>query len=200
MESLPFIEGAVCAKCASPRQEGSMPICNICRKFAHPYSGSFTPLLYDGKARKALINLKFNNKENFSRSFAFLIADNIIRKGFPNIDFITYVPLSPDSLKERGFNQSQLIAEKCGEILNIPVTDTLSRINGTPQQATLSHQERRKNAKKAFFAQNKKLSGNALLIDDIYTTGSTMSRCASLLLKMGCSKVYIASVALRGKN
>lgn len=200
MESLPFIKGSSCARCSSPRQDGSMPICQVCRKFNHPYSGSFTPLLYEGKVRKALINYKFYNRENFSRSFGFLIADNIVRKDFPDIDFITFVPLSSDSLKERGFNQSQLIAEKCGELLNVPVKATLKRINGTPKQSTLSDTERRKNAKKAFYATDQRLSGTALLIDDIYTTGSTMSHCASLLLKMGCSRVYIASVALRSKN
>ena len=177
-----------------------MPICQVCRKFNHPYSGSFTPLLYEGKVRKALINYKFYNRESFSRSFGFLIADNIVRKDFPDIDFITFVPLSSDSLKELGFNQSQLIAEKCGELLNVPVKATLERINGTPKQSTLSDGERRKNAKKAFYATGQRLSGTALLIDDIYTTGSTMSHCASLLLKMGCSRVYIASVALRSKN
>ena len=88
----------------------------------------------------------------------------------------------------------------CGKILSLPVKDTLYRIDGTPKQSTLSLAERRKNAKRSFFAKDIKLSGTALFIDDIYTTGSTMSHCASLLLKMGCSKVYIATVALKSKK
>ena len=177
-----------------------MPVCNICRKFKHPFSGSFTPLIYTGKVRKALLNLKFHNRESFCRSFAFLIANRIMEKGFPDIDFITYIPLSPSGFKERGFNQSELIARKCAEILNVPVIDTLYRIDGTPKQSSLSLIERRKNAKKSFFAKDMKLKGTALLIDDVYTTGSTLSHTSSLLLKMGCDKVYIASVALRSKN
>ena len=177
-----------------------MPVCYTCRKFKHPYAGSFTPLLYEGDVRKALVSLKFYNKESFCRSFSYLICNNIIQKGFPDIDFITYVPLSPKGFKTRGFNQSEVMANMCGKILSLPVKDTLYRIDGTPKQSTLSLAERRKNAKRSFFAKDIKLSGTALLIDDIYTTGSTMSHCASLLLKMGCSKVYIATVALKSKK
>ena len=177
-----------------------MPVCHTCRKFNHPFSKSFTPLLYEGKVRKALINLKFHNKESYCRSFSYLICNNIIKKGFPDMDFITYIPLSPKGFKERGFNQSEIIANMCGDILNLPVIDTLYRIDGTPKQSTLSLTERRKNAKKSFFSKDIKLSGTALLIDDIYTTGSTLSHTSSLLLRMGCDKVYIASVALRSKK
>ena len=199
-ENLPYIKGAVCAKCSSPRHEGSMPVCSTCRTYRHPFSGSFTPLLYEGSARKAILNLKFHNKEQFCRSFAFLIADKVLKKGFPHIDFITYIPLSPKGLRARGYNQSELIASECGKILNLPVISTLRRINGTPKQSSLSFSERRKNPKKSFFGKDIRLSGTALLIDDIYTTGSTLSHTASLLLKMGCDKVYIATVALKSKK
>lgn len=200
MKSLPFIEGAVCAKCSTPREIGSMPVCSTCRKFRHSFSGSFTPLLYQDTVRKSILNLKFHNRESFCRSFAFLIADKVIENGFPHIDFITYIPLSPRGLRERGFNQCELIATKCSEMLNLPVIDTLYRVDGTPKQSTLSFTERRKNPKKSFFPKDLQLSGTALLIDDVYTTGSTLSHTSSLLLKMGCDKVYIATAALRGKN
>ncbi len=200
MNSIPFIEGDVCAKCSAPREVGSMPVCSTCRKYRHPFSGSFTPLLYKDTVRKSILSLKFYNKESYCRSFAYLICNKIIEKGFPDIDFITYIPLSPKGFKERGFNQSELIAATCGEILNLPVVETLYRIDGTPKQSSLSLTERRKNAKKSFFSKDVKLSGTALLIDDIYTTGSTLSHTSSLLLKMGCSKVYIATIALKGKN
>lgn len=200
MHTIPFIEGATCVKCSSPREMGSMPVCNTCRKFKHPFSGSFTPLIYEGKVRKSIVNLKFYNKESYCRSFAYLISNRIIEKGFPNIDFITYIPLSSDGYDERGFNQCKLIAHFCSEILHLPVKSTLYRINGTPKQSTLSASERRKNAKRSFFPKNEKLFGTALLIDDIYTTGSTLSHCSSLLLKMGCDKVYIATVALKNKK
>ncbi|MBR5535581.1 MAG: ComF family protein [Clostridia bacterium] len=200
MENIPFIKGDVCVRCSSPRQSGSMPVCNTCRKYSHPFTSSFTPLTYTGKVRRALLNLKFHNKENYCRSFSFLIANNIMQKGYPDFDFITYIPLPPERLKERGFNQSELIAKGVGSILNIPVTDTLFRVNGSAKQSSLSSAERRKNPKKSFFARDMKLKGTALLIDDIYTTGSTLAYTSSLLLKMGCDKVYIATAALQVKK
>lgn len=177
-----------------------MPVCSTCRKYRHSFSNAFTPLIYKNSVRQSIIKLKFYNKENFCRSFSFLIANRIMEEGLPHFDFITYIPLSKEGFKQRGFNQSELIARKCGEILNIPVIETLLRIDGTPRQSSLSLFERRKNAKKAFKAMNIPLSGTALLIDDVYTTGSTMSHTSSLLLKMGCDKVCIAAVALREKN
>ena len=143
--------------------------------------------------------MKFYNKESFCRSYAYLIANSIASEGFPSIDFVTFIPLSPERLKERGYNQAELIARFCAEILNLPVIDSLYRINGTPKQSGLSLPERRKNAKKSFFCKDLTLKGNALLIDDIYTTGSTLNYASSLLLKMGCDKVYISAIAMTEK-
>ena len=143
--------------------------------------------------------MKFKNKESFTRSYSFLITENIVSSDYPDFDFITYIPLSPSSYKKRGYNQSGLIASWCSDFLNIPVVETLKRIDGTPKQSRLSFFERRKNVRKSFFPLDKKLSGTVLLIDDIYTTGATLDYCSSLLLKMGCDKVYIAAVALKEK-
>lgn len=176
-----------------------MPVCVVCRKYKHAFYGSFTPLLYKDNVRKAIIGMKFHDKESFCHSFAYLITNEILKKGFPDLDFITYVPLSKDRFARRGFNQSELIAAECGKILNLPVRETLDRVNSTPRQSSLPLRERRENAKKSFKGKNIKLKGTALLIDDVYTTGSTMSHCSSLLIKMGCSRVYIAAVALNSK-
>ena len=186
--------------CSSPREPGSMPICHTCRKFSHPFSGSFTPLIYKDNARRAVLSMKFHNKESYCHAFAFLIVNSILKENFPTFDFITYVPLSRESLKERGFNQAELVAKECSKLLNIPIIDTLLRIDGTPRQSSLSMNKRRSNAKRAFKGREMALSGTALLIDDIYTTGSTLSYTASLLLKMGCDKVYISAVAISVKE
>lgn len=200
MVALPFIKGIRCAKCNAPREETSLPLCYSCRTFNLSFQQSFTPLLYTGSVRRALLNMKFYDKDYFCRSFAYLIVNNIIAEGFPAFDFITYVPLSDEGYKRRGYNQSELIAKKCGEILNLPVVSTLYRIADTPKQSSLTFSQRRQNAKKSFFGKKLSLSGTVLLIDDIYTTGSTAERCSSLLLKMGCDKVYIAAVALKAKD
>ncbi len=195
--TLPYADGKLCLKCSRPLEADAMPICFNCRRYKYSFHSAFTPLIYTGNVRKAIVNMKFHNRESYCRSFAYLIVNRIFEKGFINFDFITYIPLSKERLQERKFNQSETVAEKCAEILHLPVIPTLFRKDGTKQQSTLNLKERRKNVRNAFLPLEQTLSGTALLIDDVYTTGSTADYCSSLLLKMGCEKVYIASVALR---
>ncbi|MCD8048271.1 MAG: double zinc ribbon domain-containing protein [Clostridia bacterium] len=193
--SLPYTSLNGCAKCGKPLGDFALPVCLDCRREKRQFSGSFTPLKYEGNVRRALINMKFYDAPYFTRSFAVLIAERILSGEMPHIDFITYVPLSQSRLSERGFNQSQLTAQFLGEILNLPVKPTLICREGTARQSTLNYALRRENAKKSFYGENISLSGMALLVDDIMTTGSTLSACASILIKLGCSKVYIAACA-----
>ncbi len=195
--ALPYMPLNGCAKCGRPLGDFALPVCLECRRDKRPFSGAFTPLEYKGNVRRALINMKFYDAPYFTRSFAVLIAERILSGEMPHIDFITYVPLSQSRLSERGFNQSQLTAEFLGEILHLPVTPTLLRREGTAQQATLNYALRRENAKKSFYGKDITLSGTALLIDDIMTTGATLSACASILINLGCSKVYIAACATK---
>lgn len=197
LEALPYVKNPRCEKCNHPREALSVSVCSICRKYNTAFYKSYTPLLYKDSVRRALLSMKFYNKEHYCKSFAILIANSIISSDCPSFDFITYVPLSRKGFKERGYNQSEIIAKICGEILHTPVVSTLKRIDGTPKQSTLSFLERRRNAKKSFFGKDVKISGKVLLIDDIYTTGSTLNHCASVLLKMGAERVYVSAVALK---
>ena len=115
-------------------------------------------------------------------------------KGF---DFITYVPQSRKTRFKRGYNQSYLLAKHLSKILSLPVKDTLLRTNEGENQATLSARQRQENVKKCFFAKDISLSGTALLIDDVFTTGATASYCSKLLKNMGCKNVYVAVCAIR---
>lgn len=200
LTSLPYLSGNTCRKCNRPILDTALSVCYNCRHYNYSFEKAYTPLLYKDAVRHALLSMKFYNKDNFCRSFAFLIGNNIVSEDYPSFDFITYVPLSPSSFSERGYNQCKIIGDKLSEILHIPVYDTLYRINGTPKQSRLSFKERRQNVKKSFFPKDLSLKGTALLIDDIYTTGSTADYCSKLLLKMGCDKVYIATVALKNKD
>lgn len=200
MTDIPYIRGNTCLKCGVPIGEHALPICHNCRKNSHSFSGSYTPLLYQGSARNAIISMKFHNAAYNAKAFAFLICNRMIETNYPDLQFITFVPMSPESLKTRGYNQAYLVAKECGEILHLPVVETLERIDGTPRQSTLSYTKRRKNAKNSFFPKPMPLSGNALLIDDIYTTGATTDICSKHLLYLGCDKVYIACCSMTKKD
>ena len=133
MTTLPFTQGTRCVKCGMMQSDTAMPICNTCRKYKHSFSGSFTPLVYKDTVRHAILSMKFHERESHCHAFAFLITQRIMESDFPHIDFITFVPLSRESFLKRGFNQSELIAVDCGKILNLPVTDTVIRVDGPPR-------------------------------------------------------------------
>ena len=102
------------------------------------------------------------------------------------------VPLEKRKLKWRGFNQSEEIGKEISKFLNIPlINDILFKIKETLPQVELSEKEREENIKGVFIIRNrKKISGKKiLLVDDVYTTGSTMKECAQLLKKAGAKEV-----------
>lgn len=198
-KSLPYLPRGGCLLCGTPTGEFALSVCFNCRRYRHAFSRSFTPLIYEGSVRRAVISMKFYNARTVSRSLAYLIADRILSEDMPHFDFITFVPASRSRLAERKFNQARLIADFLAEILHSPVIDAINRVDNSPRQTTLSFSERRANAKKSFFPKELSLSGTALLIDDVYTTGSTMDACSRILKKMGCEKVFIAAAAINLK-
>ncbi len=112
------------------------------------------------------------------------------------------VPIHKSRMRKRGFNQAALVAERMGERLGIPVEkDILVRVKKTKAQKNLSDAERRENLKNAF-----QVSGNELklkrvvLVDDIYTTGSTLDAGASVLREAGAEKVYFLSICIGRGN
>ncbi len=197
--SLPYIKHA-CVRCGRPTGEHALLICADCRTHKHPFAGAFIPLLYEKDVRLALLRMKFYNAHYISRGFAILIAEKMLSSPMPDIDFITFVPSSEKQMQKRGYNQAELIARFLAEILHLPVVSTLIHHSDFPKQSSLSAAHRRINAKKAFISRNISLSGTALLVDDIITTGSTAAACARLLLKMGADKVYIAACAASPKE
>jgi len=113
-------------------------------------------------------------------------------------DLIVPVPLHAGRLREREFNQSLLLADLLGRYLNLPVVATaLVRILATAPQTTLTRPERSRNLRRAFAVQNAGvLAGRrVLLIDDVFTTGTTVNQCSKTLLKAGVSAVHVLTLA-----
>ena len=115
---------------------------------------------------------------------------------FSDTDFITYVPASEKSLKERGYNQSLVLAKALSERIGICIVKTAIKTKETPRQATLNFNERLENLKGAFELEKVDFKGkNILLIDDVLTTGSTVETLARAYKKKGANKVYVLTVA-----
>jgi ComF family protein len=144
--------------------------------------GAITQFKYHGEwARAAYLG----------QSLASVVAD------LQPIDAIVPVPLHPARLRHRGFNQSSLLARQAGEILNVEVHDALIRTRRTDAQVTLDAMQREANVAGAFaIAHGKTVEGlSVVLVDDVVTTGSTLSACADALIDAGASSVRAASVA-----
>lgn len=118
--------------------------------------------------------------------------------GFWPLDLIIPVPASRGSLKQRGFSQTELLARQISRCLKVPMNSgILTRVKDTPNQRELTREEREKNLLSAFDIKDKrKIEGkNILLVDDVYTTGSTIRECTRMLLEAGAARVSVVTWA-----
>lgn len=157
---------------------------------------------YNNTAKKAVHRFKFKNHPASARAFGKLMAEEILKKDYLKPDFLVPVPLYKKRQAERGFNQSELLAANIAKILEIPTLKMLKKIRETPAQSTLNAENRIHNLDNTFSAvhTDKIKESNILLVDDVYTTGSTLSLCAKELLNAGAKRVDAVTFALSYKN
>jgi len=154
-----------------------------------------------GKLREAVQALKYENARYVAKPLGEKLS-NCLRQQDWTIDLIVPVPLHTKRLAERGYNQAQLLAEQVASILDMRCeVNALQRIRETQSQVTISGAERLENIKDAFVANSQFVSGQSILvIDDVYTTGSTMSACGEALHSAGATKVYGLTVTAAGHS
>lgn len=186
----------LCEECASklPYTKGD----SISQKFPH-IKTCVSPLFYDGEVREAILRYKFWGMAVYAHRFGLIIADCVENNlDCGDIDVISYVPLSRKRLRKRGYNQAQLLAETVSCELGIACVPTLKKpVDNPAQSGTKNSGERRKNVQGVYAADKKTdIAGKSvLLIDDVVTTGSTLSECAKTLKEAGALYVYCATIA-----
>lgn len=191
----------VCGKVIFPHED----FCGKCNNELTEYKGGFkiseaksftAPFEYDEKISPAVILLKRGIKGNAVYALGEALAAALENHGISQkVDIIIPVPLYKSDKRERGFNQAELIAREVGRILKIDVsTDIVEKIRKTTQQKTLSKRERKVNLINAFDVSipDKIKDKRILLIDDVCTTGSTLTEIAVLLRKNGAAEVHCA--------
>ncbi|NOX88229.1 MAG: ComF family protein [Calditrichaeota bacterium] len=206
---LSFIAPVVCLVCEEPLSSGAKIVCEECYCKIPRIDKSFVKKLkeeipnpnfddlivrfeFDPVFQKLIHLLKYERFTSIARLFGQSLAEFIPLE----FDLVTAVPLNPVRLKERGYNQSALIAEHLSEITRIPFDDTiLQRIRNTQTQTKLSRAERQQNVKEAFIVTGKVKGKRILLIDDVITTGSTLNECAHVLKAAGSDRITIAAIA-----
>jgi ComF family protein len=164
-------------------QKGTLPVKIV---------GIVCPFRLEGVIRQAIHQLKYRNLRAIVVPMARLLMDYLTTNPMPG-EVLVPVPLHPKRLRERGYNQSHLLARELGKLVNLPVVDDcLTRQRHTsPQARTSSIEERRSNVANAFTCRNYKLEDKqVLLIDDVATSGATLDACASALRAAKVASVW----------
>ncbi|MFC2470533.1 MAG: ComF family protein [Lachnoanaerobaculum gingivalis] len=147
--------------------------------------------------RHIVLKIKYDNKREYIEGFAKLMAiryEKFIKVS--NIDCIIPVPLHSSRKRMRGFNQSDILAKYLSKYLDLPVFfDCLCRVKKTKDQKGLNRTERLHNLDNAFTVKKMRKSlKNVLVVDDVYTTGTTIEKCAKVLKDSGINKIYFLTI------
>jgi ComF family protein len=193
---LPFITPPVCPMCGRPQPGGIL--CPGCADWEAAIDGIRSPFVFDGIIRQAIHELKYRNLRALATPLAELLYSYLVDNPVPG-EVLVPVPLHRKRLRERGYNQSSLLARELGKLGGLTVVDDcLVRKQYTPPQArSASVGERQKNVAGAFACRDGRLRGEkVLLIDDVTTSRSTLNACAVALKSAGASSVWGLVMAL----
>jgi competence protein ComFC len=152
--------------------------------------------------RKSIHDLKYRNLKAISPCLAELLADYLEENPLPG-EALVSVPLHSRRLRERGYNQSGLLAGELGKRIGLPVMeDCLIRVKqAQPQVRAVDVEERRRNVADAFVCRDKRVSGKQIiLIDDVCTSGATLESCAAALRNSGATSVWGLTFAREIRN
>lgn len=196
------LRGPSCPRChrlfASPSALSYSPTheCHDCRTREPQYSQVWAPYAYCSPLQDAIALFKYRGKVALADALGALLI-----RALPDhldLDILMPIPLHPNRLRQREFNQSLLLADRIGPALGLPVSSrNLVRTVDTDPQISLPRAARLQNLRKAFAvrASQDVAGARILLVDDVFTTGTTASECARVLLKAGAQQVAVLALA-----
>ena len=197
-----------CAFCGAILEESGDGVCSACRKalpraaeterkcdFVRAYTA---PFYYEEPVRQGMLAYKFRNAPSRGKVFGRMIGEDLLRRGIDGFDLISWVPLSAKRHRRRGYDQARLLAEAAAEALGTKAVPLLRKARDvSPQSRLRTPEERRANISGCYVVRSADAvrGKRILLIDDIITTGSTLSECARMLLTAGAVSVHGAALA-----
>ncbi len=195
------VESPICRICGIPflTEDGSDHPCGVCLKKPPPFAMARAAALHEGAIRDLIHRLKYDGKVQVRRPLALLVAERLA--GFAahaSSDLLLPVPLHVKRIRERGFNQAILLGELLAREWRIPFERSLlRRIRWTEPQVNLAAAERAANVRGAFAVGDPaNVKGRrVMLVDDVLTTGSTVSECSRVLRMAGALEVFVVTVA-----
>jgi ComF family protein len=189
--------GPSCRVCALPFTSEHARLCGQCLKKSPPFSKVITYGLYEGSLREAINQFKFHGVRRLSKPLGSLL----LASDLPAVDAVVPVPVTVRKLRERGFNQSLLLAKIIAKKIRVPLLmDTLLKKKETPPQIGLTARERLMNLRNAFTVKGSVDAMRLLLVDDVMTTGATVTECSKQLMKAGAEEVIVLTLARAGER
>lgn len=192
-EGLPYIGEPLCKSCGKPLGCEEQELCGDCRRRPHEFVCGRAVFLYEKSFRRSVQRMKYQNHREYLDFYGEELAafgERYLRSW--GIQTILPVPVNERKRRERGFDQSVLLARKVSALTGIPVEErALFRSRYTLPQKDLDARQRRRNLKSAFtLRDSSRLREPLLLLDDIYTTGSTMDEVCRELKRNGFTRIY----------
>lgn len=183
---------AACGREVPPQNE----LCDRCREERPLFTEARSCFTYEDAPASLVWRLKYRNARYLAPYMAEFMTDTFLQTDWKP-DILTFVPLHKSRRRERGYNQSQLLAEALGERVHIPVREILVKTVKTKNLAKLSRTERKEAIAGSFaLCDEAAVRGKSvLLIDDVLTTGATSGECAKVLRAGGASEVYLLTFA-----
>lgn len=198
-KKLPRVVGPVCMKCGKMIEREEDEYCEDCRKYAHVFTRGTAAFAYTGAMRHSVYRMKAENRRDYLDFYADAMAQALepyLMRWQP--ERIIGVPMHWQKKWKRGYNQSELLAKKLAERTEIQIEGSwVSCCKKTKAQKTLNRKEREKNLSGCYILRKpEKCFRSVLIVDDVYTTGSTVDELARTLRKAGVEQVYFVVLCI----
>lgn len=191
------VKAPTCRKCGKEVFGEHVEYCFDCGRRRRTFDSGAALLNYNEAARRSMAAVKYKNKREYLDFYSEAIVCRFAAavRGW-QADALIPVPIHPSRRRRRGYNQVEELAERLGKRWNIPVESrVLVRIKKTQPQRSLNPEERLKNLQAAFAVKNgADVPKRVILVDDIYTTGSTLEACSRVLKKAGAEEIHFVVI------
>jgi ComF family protein len=200
LRKIAFIAPPICLKCGRPKRlvAATQEFCPQCSETKYYFSAARAVAVYEGALREYLTELKYRFRPDLGEALGMLLVEWLkSHREFQNVDIMIPIPIHWQKLTVRGYNQAELLAKPLQKYLGIPIkSDIITRDKITQTQHALHKEERFANMHEAFRVINTKpLAGSRiLLVDDIFTTGATVSEASRVLMRAGALDVEVLTL------
>lgn len=193
-----YVKAPYCPKCGKELKDARAVFCHDCAHREHAYDRGMALFAYRSVS-DSIYRFKYRGRQEYAAYYGERVA-RILGKKILELhpDALVPVPIHAARKRQRGYNQAEVLAREIGRLLRIPVeTKLIKRVHKTKPMKDLSAQERQNNLKKAFkICYNDVKLSTIIIIDDIYTTGSTVDAMAREMRRAGIQNIYFVALAI----